>query len=82
MIQIDTANRIILDGQQTGLALIQRASGTVIYTPESKASETAYREHTMPEPRYSTAHDSPASGAAGRAALEQHVRALLESLRA
>jgi hypothetical protein len=82
MIQIDTANRLILDGQQTGLALVQRASGTVIYTPESKASGTAYREHAMPAARYSTAHESPASGAAGRATLEQHVRALLESLRA
>ncbi len=80
MIQIDTANRIILDGQQTGLALVQRASGTVVYTPESKASGTAYREHKMPEARYSTAHDSPASGAAGRAALETHIRALLASL--
>lgn len=80
MIQIDTANRIILDGQPTGLALVQRASGTVIYTPESKASGIAYREHKMPAPRYSTAHDSPDSGAAGRAALEEHVRSLLATL--
>lgn len=80
MIQIDTANRIILDGQQTGLALVQRASGTVIYTPESKSGGTAYREHKMPEVRYSTAHDAPASGAAGRAALEEHIRSLLSSL--
>ena len=80
MIQIDTANRIIIDGQQTGLALVQRASGTVIYTPESKAGGTAYREHKMPEARYSTAHDSPASGAAGRATLEDHVRRLLATL--
>lgn len=82
MIQIDTANRIILDGQQTGLALVQRASGTVIYTPESHVSGTAYREHKMPEARYSTAHDSPVSGAAGRATLEAHIRALLETLNA
>lgn len=79
MIQIDTANRIILDGQQTGLALVQRASRTVIYTPESKASGTAYREHKMPETRYSTCHDTPASGVAGRATLEAHVRALLSA---
>lgn len=78
MIQIDTTNRIILDGQQTGLALVQRASGTVIYTPES--SESAYREHKMPESRYSTSHDAPASGAAGRAVLETHIRSLLASL--
>lgn len=80
MIQIDTANRIILDGQQTGLALVQRASGTVIYTPESKSSGTAYREHKMPEARYSTAHDAPASGAAGRATLEAHIRFLLGTM--
>lgn len=67
MIHIDTANRIILDGQQTGLALVQRASGTVIYTPESRATGTAYREHKMPAPRYSTAHDSPASHTSRRA---------------
>ena len=81
MIQIDTANRIIIDGQQTGLVLVQRAGGTVIYTPESRASGTAYCEHKMPAPRYSTAHDAPASGAAGRNLLEEHVRQLVERLR-
>ena len=81
MIQIDTSNRIILDGRQTGLALVQRANGTVIYTPESRASGIAYREHKMPQARYSTAHDNPASGAAGRALLEDHVRQLVDRLR-
>lgn len=80
MIQIDTNNRLRIDGVDTGLALVQRASGTVIYTPESRASGTAYREHKMPLARYSTAHDTPASGAAGRAQLEQDVRALLAGL--
>lgn len=79
MIQIDTSNRIRIDGRDTGLALTQRASGTVVYTPEIGAS--AYREHKMPHARYSTAHDAPASGAAGRAQLESDVRALLERLR-
>ena len=78
MIQIDTANRIRIDGCDTGLALTQRASGTAIYTPEGRS---AYREHKMPHARYSTAHDAPASGAAGRAQLESDVRALLERLR-
>lgn len=78
MIQIDTSNRIRIDGRDTGLALTQRASGTVIYTPEGSS---AYREHKMPHARYSTAHDAPASGAAGRAQLESDVRALLERLR-
>lgn len=77
MIKIDTSNRIRLDGQDTGLALTQRASGTVVYTPEGRH---AYREHKMPHARYSTAHDAPASGAAGRAKLEDDVRALLQAL--
>lgn len=79
MIQIDTANRIRIDGCDTGLALTQRASGTVVYTPEGAG--TSYREHQMPHARYSMAHDAPASGAAGRAQLESDVRALLERLR-
>ena len=78
MIQIDASNRISIDGRDTGLALAQRASGTVVYTPEGRS---AYREHKMPHARYSTAHDAPASGAAGRAQLESDVRALLERLR-
>lgn len=78
MIQIDTSNRIRIDGRDTGLALTQRASGTVIYTPEGRTG--AYREHKMPHARYSTAHDAPASGAAGRAQLEIDVRALLQQL--
>lgn len=78
MIQIDTANRIRIDGVDTGLALAQRASGTVIYTPEGVS--TRYAEHKMPHARYSTAHDAPASGAAGRAQLEADVRALLARL--
>lgn len=77
MIKIDTSNRISIDGVETGLALTQRASGTVIYTPEGRS---VYREHKMPHTRYSTAHDAPASGAAGRAQLEIDVRALLYQL--
>lgn len=78
MIQIDTANRIRIDGRETGLALAQRANGTVIYTPESAGAR--YQEHPMPHARYSTVHDAPASGAAGRRQLEADVRALLATL--
>lgn len=74
-LQIDGANRIIIDGKQTGLALVQRQSGTVIYSPESSAQK--YVEHQMPHPRYSAAHDRPASGVAGRLQLESDIRALL-----
>jgi hypothetical protein len=77
-IAIDTANRIHLDGQPTGLAVTQRRDGTVVYTPEGFS--TAYREHRMPHARYSLAHDAPASGAAGRAQFEADLRALLASM--
>jgi hypothetical protein len=78
MIQIDTANYIRIDGKNTGLQLTQRRDGTVIYSVDSGGQN--YREYPMPHARYSTAHDYPASGAAGRAQLEADVRALLETL--
>ena len=77
MITIDTANRISLDGQQTGLAVTQRASGTVVYTPEGIGRK--YAEHAMPQARYSLAHNAPASGAAGLAQFEADIRALLNA---
>jgi hypothetical protein len=76
MLTIDTSNRISINGQPTGLALTQRREGTVIYTPEGIGR--AYAEHKMPHARYSTAHDAPASGAAGRAQLEADIVALLK----
>lgn len=78
MIQIDTANYIRLDGKSTGLQLAQRRDGTVIYSAGCGGKD--YREYKMPHARYSTAHDAPASGAAGRAQLEVDICALLESL--
>jgi len=81
-LQIDGNHRIILDGETVGLCLVQRASGTVIFTPENRALGRTYREHKMPHFRYSTAHDAPASGAAGRVQLEADLRALLARLRA
>lgn len=77
-ITIDTANRIAIDHVQTGLAIAQRREGTVIYTPEGVS--TQYAEHKMPHARYSTAHDAPASGAAGRSQLEQDILAIIKSL--
>ena len=78
MIQIDTADEILLDGQRTGLGLTQRREGSVVYTRERQG--VRYAEHKMPHPRYSAAHDAPASGAAGRGQLEADVRALLATL--
>jgi len=75
MIQIDTANYIILDGRSTKLQLTQRRDGTVIYSAGHGGKD--YREYKMPHARYSTSHDAPASGAAGRAQLEADIRALL-----
>lgn len=71
MIQIDTANRILIDGQNTGLAISQQKNETVIYTTAKCLV------HKMPHARYSTTHDDPASGVAGRSQLETDIRALL-----
>lgn len=76
-LQIDSANRILIDGRDVGLAVTQRRDGTVVYTPEGIGRP--YAEHKMPHARYSTAHDKPASGAAGRVQFEADVRALLAS---
>ena len=80
MLQVATNNSLILDGQNIGLSLTQKRTGTVIYTPESKASGRRYQEHKMPHERYSTAHDNPASGVVGRAQLEADLRDLLTRL--
>lgn len=77
-IQIDNTNRIILNGRYCGLAVVQRATGTLVYTPESLGQK--YIEHKMPQVRYSTAHDSPASGVAGRSQFEADLRGLLSKL--
>lgn len=87
MIQIDTSNRIILDGKQTGLAVTQAAQGTIVYTPEAQG--VRYQAHPMPHARYSLAHDNPRPThasldvaakyppSAGRAQFEADIRALL-----
>lgn len=80
MIQIDITNRIVVDGHRSFLAVTQKRSGTVVYTPESILGWPGYVEHKMPCPRYSLAHDAPASGVAGRAEFERDVKALLASL--
>ena len=77
-IQIDHTNRLIINGQHIGLAIAQRREGSVIYTPEGV--NTKYMEHPMPHRRYSTAHDAPASGAAGRGQLEIDVLDLIKNL--
>ena len=77
-ITIDSSNSIAIDNIQTGLAVTQNASGTVVYTPEGVSSR--YKEHKMPHVRYSLSHDKPASGAAGRGQFEIDIKELLERI--
>lgn len=77
-ITIDPANRIAIDNNQTGLAVTQNASGTVVYTPE--CISTHYKEYKMPHVRYSLSHDKPASGAAGKTQFENDIRDLVKKL--
>jgi len=76
MLTIDTSNRISIDGRATGLAVTQLRDGTVVYTPEGIGRP--YAEHKMPYARYSTTHDAPSSGAAGRSQFEADLRALIK----
>lgn len=50
MIQIDTTNRIILNGQPTGLAVRQAIHGSIIYRAET--ASTPYEEINLPKTRY------------------------------
>jgi len=79
MIQICTDNSIKIDGESTGLYLGQRREGSFVYSAGHGGAN--YKEHPMPHPRYSASHDAPASGAAGRAQLENDIRALFTSLK-
>lgn len=77
MIQLYTDGSILINGKNTGLKLVQKQSGTVIYTPEESGQK--YKKHAMPFARYSTAHDSPLSGAAGRFQLENDILELIKN---
>jgi hypothetical protein len=80
MLQLSTTNSIIIDGTCTGLKLVQKQSGTVIYTPEDFLKKQKYQEHKMPHERYSAAHDKPSSGVPGVTQLEKDVLNLLSTL--
>lgn len=80
MLTIYTNRAISIEGRDTGLGISQTQTGTKVYTREDVLAGIQYREHTMPHTRYSTAHDKPASGAAGRAQFEADIRALLAAL--
>ena len=78
MLTIDTADRIAIDGVQVNLAVFQTANGTVVFTPECRITKQPYVEHLMPHKRYALSHNSPSSGAPGRAQFESDIRALIE----
>jgi hypothetical protein len=80
MLTIYTNGSISIDGRDTGLSVRQVQGGTTVYTREDALAGTKYRKHPMPQTRYSTAHDAPASGAAGRVQFEADIRALLAAL--
>lgn len=74
-ITINSNNSIIIDGENTGLYVTQRASGTVVYSASHGGRN--YKEHQMPQTRYSLAHTAPTSGAAGLGQFEADLRALI-----
>lgn len=80
-VQINTVNDIIINGEKTGLKVTQAKKGTIVYTPENLITGQKYQEHQMPEVCYSTAHDAPASGVAGKLKFEADVLALLAALK-
>jgi hypothetical protein len=65
-------NSIEIDGKKTGLRVTQRQNGTVVYSAGHGGAD--YKEHPLPSARYSLAHDTPASGVAGRAQFESDIR--------
>jgi hypothetical protein len=67
MIQIDTTGRIILNGQQTGLAVGQHIAGSTIYRPECLITGKKFKEIKMPQTRYTLSTE------AGRAEFERDV---------
>jgi hypothetical protein len=76
-LQISSDNSIIIDYKDVGLKLVQNREGTVIYKPENKSTGQKYEKVSMPHGRYSTSHDVPSSGAAGRAQLEADILQVL-----
>ena len=79
MLKTSIDNSIIIDGKYTGLKIVQKQSGTVIYTPEELLTGQKYKEHKMPHARYSVVHDAPSSGSAGCFQLENDILELIKN---
>lgn len=69
MIQIDTTNRIVIDGKPSGLAVAQHLAGSTVYKPETSTS--AFQEIRMPKSRYTLSTE------AGRNEFETDIKAVL-----
>lgn len=78
MLQIDSTNTIILDGQRTAFAVTQKSTGTVVYTKEDRTAGTKYCEHQMPHARYMLAATGvSAKGAPGLDQFEADFKRLI-----
>lgn len=76
MLQINTKNEIILDGQNTRMTVKQTANGTLVrYFYGSEVFELPMRHKV-----YSLATDNPASGVAGKSQFEKDIREYLVEL--
>ena len=69
MLQINTHNQILIDGERTGLSVKQAAHGTIVTHYYGSELFTV----PMPHVRYSLSHDAPTSGVAGKAQFERDV---------
>ncbi len=84
--RIYTSGAIEVNRVDTGLHVVQTATGTVVYSPERRDFENnriiaAYKEHNMPHARYSLDCNNPASGVAGRDQFEADIVRLVASLK-
>jgi hypothetical protein len=76
---------ISLDGVDTRISVAQAREGTRVFYREipdfvnPMQVKRKYEEIVMPHPRYSLAHDAPASGVAGRAQFEADLRNFLKT---
>lgn len=73
MLQINTRNEIILDGQNTRITVKQTADGTLVRYYYGSEVFT----YDMPHKTYSLACDNPASGIAGRAQFERDIKQII-----
>ncbi len=75
-LQIDNYGGIHIDNKDTGLKVRQAKINTIVYSPATTAG-ALFKEHKMPEPRYSLSHTTPASGVAGIDKFEADILKLL-----